>query len=60
MLFLNCEDHRNEGSIPAIDLEKSFDSFQWDYFFQLLGTLKSGVSFLWGRSLVHLHSSFKI
>lgn len=41
MLFLNCEVHRNKGSIPAIDLEKSFDSFQWDYFFQLLGTLKS-------------------
>jgi len=27
MLVLNHEDHRNEGSISAIDLEKSFDSF---------------------------------
>lgn len=42
MLFLNHEDHRNEGSIPAIDLEKSFDSFQWDYFFSVAGNLKIG------------------
>lgn len=27
MLFLNREDHKNEGSIPAVDLETSFDSF---------------------------------
>lgn len=60
MLFLICEVHRNKSSIHAIDLEKCFDSFQWDYFFQLLGTLKSWVSLLWGRQLLHLHSSFKV
>lgn len=60
MLFLNQKDPKNEGSIPAIDLEKSFASFQWDFFLQVLGTLKLGISLLWGRQLVRLCPFFKI
>lgn len=51
-MFLNHKDHKNEGFIPATDLEKSvFLSFQRGYIFQVVETLQLGISLLWGRQL---------
>lgn len=52
-MFLNHKDHKNEGFIPATDLEKSvFLSFQRGYIFQVVETLQLGISLLWGEIVI--------